>query len=130
MIVRLRLKLEANVTTIAGVHYQQLFNISSVTGGAGIICQSLSFFQLSSNLKVLLDNWNITTTHWLRHVVYERVPVAKTAMVFVVSAFWHGFYPGYYITFLTGALFTYASRLVRIFCIACQLAHSQGLGCK
>ena len=26
---------------------------------------------------------------------------------------WHGFYPGYYLTFLGGALFTVASRAVR-----------------
>ncbi len=46
--------------------------------------------------------------------VYERVPVLKMPAVFVVSAFWHGFYPGYYVTFASGALFTQAARLVKL----------------
>ena len=33
-----------------------------------------------------------------------------TFAVYVVSAFWHGFYPGYYLTFLTGALINIAER--------------------
>jgi len=64
---------------------------------------------------VNVDSWNILTTHWLRHCVYERVhPSIGTWVVFLVSAFWHGFYPGYYIAFLTAALFTTAARLVRV----------------
>jgi MBOAT, membrane-bound O-acyltransferase family len=30
----------------------------------------------------------------------------------MVSAFWHGFYAGYYITFISGGYFLYMSRLV------------------
>ncbi|KAK2175332.1 hypothetical protein NP493_738g00018 [Ridgeia piscesae] len=67
--------------------------------------------EFASNLKVLLDNWNIRTSHWLRHVVYERVH--STLAVFVFSAFWHGFYGGYYISFMTAALFISAGRHVR-----------------
>ena len=69
--------------------------------------------QTCTSLKVNIDSWNILTTHWLRHTVYERFhPSVAVWAVFVVSAFWHGFYPGYYIAFLTAALFTTAARLV------------------
>lgn len=75
----------------------------------------LLFKQLSTSLKVNIDSWNILTTHWLRHSVYERVsPAIGTWVVFMVSAFWHGFYPGYYIAFLSAALFTTAARKVRV----------------
>ncbi|WAR01873.1 MBOA2-like protein [Mya arenaria] len=68
----------------------------------------------STSLKVNIESWNILTTHWLRHTVYERFsPSIGTWAVFMISAFWHGFYPGYYIAFLTAALFTTAARLVR-----------------
>lgn len=69
--------------------------------------------ELANSLKVNIDGWNKRTLVWLRRVVYDRAPVQKTLSVFAVSAFWHGFYPGYYLTFGTAALFTIAARLVR-----------------
>lgn len=47
--------------------------------------------------------------------MYERAsPKYNTVMTYTLSAFWHGFYPGYYVTFLTGALFTNSARMVII----------------
>lgn len=47
-------------------------------------------------------------------MVFERVPKKYgTVLVFATSAIWHGFYPGYYITFATGALFVSAARVAR-----------------
>lgn len=46
-------------------------------------------------------------------VVYERAPKNYgTILTFALSALWHGFYPGYYLTFATGALFVAAARKV------------------
>jgi hypothetical protein len=48
--------------------------------------------------------WNIHTQSWLERYVFFRVPRslggAAKVITFSVSAFWHGFFPGYY-----GALF-------------------------
>jgi lysophospholipid acyltransferase len=33
-------------------------------------------------------------------------------MTFVISAFWHGFYPGYYLFFLSGAPFQFLAQVV------------------
>lgn len=52
------------------------------------------------------------TNRWLRMVVYERVNKYATVLTYALSAVWHGFYPGYYITFASGALFTFAARTV------------------
>jgi len=49
-------------------------------------------------------------------VCYDRAPWYPTALTFVLSALWHGIYPGYYFTFLTGILITLAARAVRTFC--------------
>ncbi|GAB5571191.1 lysophospholipid acyltransferase 1 isoform X3 [Prionailurus iriomotensis] len=46
-------------------------------------------------------------------VCYERVPWYPTVLTFVLSALWHGVYPGYYFTFLTGTLVTVAARTMR-----------------
>lgn len=71
--------------------------------------------QLGTNTKVMLDNWNIGTTRWLRECVYDRVPRRFAVVaVFFVSAFWHGFYPVYYFCFLSAALLTMTGRCVLV----------------
>lgn len=45
-------------------------------------------------------------------VCYERCPINPTAATFLLSAMWHGVYPGYYLTFLTGIAMTMAARAV------------------
>jgi lysophospholipid acyltransferase len=62
--------------------------------------------ELAQNVHDYIGYWNINTNHWLRNYVYLRVtPKGKkpgfraTLATFFTSAFWHGFYPGYYLTF-------------------------------
>ncbi|XP_012709562.2 lysophospholipid acyltransferase 2b [Fundulus heteroclitus] len=69
--------------------------------------------EFATSFKVFLDNWNIQTVHWLKRVCYERCPYHPTAATFILSAMWHGAYPGYYLTFLTGIVVTLAARAVR-----------------
>ena len=51
--------------------------------------------------------------------VYSRVgkPAQQTAnstlAAFVTSAFWHGFYPGYYFAFVFGTLFVETAKMLR-----------------
>jgi lysophospholipid acyltransferase len=63
--------------------------------------------ETAQNTRAYLGNWNINTNNWLRNYVYLRVtprgkkPGFRASMAtFVTSAFWHGFYPGYYLTFV------------------------------
>lgn len=69
--------------------------------------------ETSTSLRELLIAWNKSTQTWLRTVSYERVPRHRTLLTFVLSAMWHGFYPGYYLTFGSGTLFTLGARSVR-----------------
>lgn len=55
-------------------------------------------------LKVRVLAWNQSVQHWLSHVCYIRykkmVGTANAALaVFILSAFWHGFYPAWYVLF-------------------------------
>ena len=61
-------------------------------------------------MKEVFENWNIQTQLWLKRIGYDRLPTGKTLGVFVLSAFWHGFYPGYYLTFVLCAFYVYAGR--------------------
>lgn len=66
--------------------------------------------ETAQNSRAYLEGWNIGTNNWLRNYVYLRVtprgrkPGFRASLAtFVTSAFWHGFYPGYYLTFVLGA---------------------------
>ncbi|KAI4458112.1 hypothetical protein MML48_7g00007142 [Holotrichia oblita] len=76
-------------------------------------CILLTNDELGTSLRDCIEAWNIGTNIWLRRVVYERVDKYSTVLTYALSALWHGFYPGYYITFANGALFTFASRTMR-----------------
>ncbi|KAF2128503.1 MBOAT-domain-containing protein [Dothidotthia symphoricarpi CBS 119687] len=63
--------------------------------------------ETAQNARAFLGFWNINTNQWLRNYMYLRVtPKGKkpgfraTLATFVTSAFWHGFYPGYYMAFV------------------------------
>jgi lysophospholipid acyltransferase len=51
----------------------------------------------------------------LQYYVYWRLPLGpvRTYGTYFVSAFWHGFYPGYYMFFLYAALLTETGRVAR-----------------
>lgn len=63
--------------------------------------------ELAQNPRGYLACWNMNTNSWLRNYVYLRVtPKGKkpgfraSLITFGTSAFWHGFHPGYYLTFV------------------------------
>ncbi|KAJ5092296.1 Lysophospholipid acyltransferase [Penicillium alfredii] len=66
--------------------------------------------ETAQNSHGYLGSWNKNTNHWLRNYVYLRVtpkgkkPGFRASMAtFATSALWHGFYPGYYLTFVLGS---------------------------
>jgi len=76
--------------------------------------------EFAQNTKGYLDNWNINTTKWLRNYVYLRVtpkgkkPGFRASLVtFSTSAFWHGFHPGYYLSFVLASFIQTAAKNFR-----------------
>ncbi|XP_041844990.1 lysophospholipid acyltransferase 1 isoform X2 [Melanotaenia boesemani] len=67
----------------------------------------------ATSFKTFIDNWNIQTGIWLKAVCYDRAPKHQLALTFILSALWHGVYPGYYFTFLTAIPITIAARAIR-----------------
>ncbi|CAH2037474.1 unnamed protein product, partial [Iphiclides podalirius] len=71
-------------------------------------------FEFAQNFRAAVASWNKNTNAWLRGVAYERGGRrAGIARVYALSAIWHGFHPGYYLTFFAGGLFTVAAKKVR-----------------
>ncbi|KAL8710506.1 MAG: hypothetical protein Q9220_004939 [cf. Caloplaca sp. 1 TL-2023] len=66
--------------------------------------------ETAQNTRAYLENWNKNTNNWLRNYMYLRVtPRGKkpgfraSLATFATSAVWHGFYPGYYLSFVLAA---------------------------
>jgi len=67
--------------------------------------------ETNDNVKDKLEAWNTPSQIWLKYYVYFRICSEEEArknpkkatnasnLTFMVSAFWHGFYPGYYLAF-------------------------------
>ncbi|OAA57864.1 mboat family protein [Niveomyces insectorum RCEF 264] len=67
--------------------------------------------ETAPNTRAYLENWNMKTNAWLRNYVYLRVtprgrkPGFRASLAtFCASAVWHGFYPGYYLSFVLASL--------------------------
>jgi hypothetical protein len=69
-------------------------------------------FELAPNIQTLSREWNKKTSLWLSRYVYIRTN-GNLGAVYSLSAFWHGFYPGYYLFFLSVPLLTFCERLGR-----------------
>lgn len=67
-------------------------------------------FEFSNNYSTTARVWNRRIQRWLQMCIYERSNFNQF-YVFMVSAFWHGFYPGYYIGFTLASFMTHVNRL-------------------
>ncbi|RLV93388.1 Lysophospholipid acyltransferase [Spathaspora sp. JA1] len=77
-------------------------------------------FETGQNVHVCLEAWNQNTNKWLKNYIYLRVAkpgkspgFKSTLFTFATSAFWHGTEPGYYLTFIGGALLQTQGRILR-----------------
>lgn len=78
--------------------------------------------ELAQNSRAYLGEWNINTNKWLRNYMYLRVtpkgkkPGFRASMAtFVTSALWHGFAPGYYLSFVLGSFLQTVAKSAYIF---------------
>ncbi|KAL6850897.1 Lysophospholipid acyltransferase [Amphichorda felina] len=76
--------------------------------------------ETAQNARAFLSGWNMNTNNWLRNYVYLRVtprgkkPGFRASMLtFFTSALWHGFYPGYYLSFVLASLIQTAAKHFR-----------------
>ena len=62
-------------------------------------------------------NWNVKTGMWLRHYVYDRATPAgkrpgflQLLLTQIISGVWHGLYAGYWLFFVSSAVFVHGSK--------------------
>ncbi|GFU03704.1 lysophospholipid acyltransferase 7 [Nephila pilipes] len=62
-----------------------------------------------------IQSWNRTVQFWLATFVYKRLTLSKPAKICItmlVSAFWHGVHPGYYLCLCSAPLFLFVETEV------------------
>lgn len=69
-------------------------------GWNGVSNMDIIGFEFAPSIREASRAWNKGTQNWLERYVYSRTGNSLMATYFV-SAFWHGFYPGYYLFFMS-----------------------------
>ncbi len=109
---------------VAGIGYSPK-NRDKHSRGQNAILTKVDFANSQSEC---LAHWNITISKWLRNCIYLRANEAPlprflqgklghrqyaTILTRFTSAFWHGFYPGYYLAFFSTVLQFEADSIAR-----------------
>ncbi|CCI43023.1 unnamed protein product [Albugo candida] len=103
-------KVAEGAAVLANFGFEGFHEDGSPRGWDGINNMDIIGFELSPSIRQALRAWNKGTQNWLERYVYSRTNNSLIATYFV-SAFWHGFYPGYYLFFLSLPLATTVNRL-------------------
>ncbi|VEU39390.1 unnamed protein product [Pseudo-nitzschia multistriata] len=69
-------------------------------------------FETAPGVSIMSRVWNKKTSLWLSRYVYMRTG-GNLIAVYSMSAFWHGFYPGYYLFFLSVPIPSFCERLAK-----------------
>ena len=68
--------------------------------------------ETAPNMSTFTRQWNEKTSHWLNRYVYQRHG-GNQIITYAIAAIWHGFYPGYYLTYATTVMGTMCERMGR-----------------
>jgi len=97
---------------MAGFGFEGYTDAGAVKGWGGTSNMDILGFELSGCVSENSRAWNQRTQGWLERYVYNRTNRSLFAVYFV-SSIWHGFYPGYYMFFLSVPLATAAARITK-----------------
>ncbi|KAF2861878.1 MBOAT-domain-containing protein [Piedraia hortae CBS 480.64] len=105
---------------LAGIGYKGLDPVTGRADWSRLTNIRPAGVEFAQNSHAYLGNWNINTNGWLKYYVYLRVtpagnkPGFRASMAtFVTSAFWHGFYPGYYMSFILASFIQNVAKNAR-----------------
>ncbi|CAH0488773.1 unnamed protein product [Peronospora farinosa] len=103
-------KIAEGATVLCGFGFEGFSKDGSSLGWNGVSNMDILGFEFSQSIRTASRAWNKGTQNWLERYVYTRTGNSLMATYFI-SAFWHGFYPGYYLFFMSLPLATAVNRL-------------------
>jgi hypothetical protein len=105
-------KVAEGACVLGGFGFEGYDAAGSVIGWKAVENMDIITFETGTNVQTLSRAWNKRTQGWLERYTYLRN--GKNLMiVYFVSAFWHGLYPGFFLLFMTLPLLTNIERLIR-----------------
>jgi hypothetical protein len=105
-------KIAEGATVMCGFGFEGFDPEGRPKGWNGVSNLDIFAFEKAQSIRDATRAWNKGTQLWLERYVYWRTNRSLLATYFV-SAFWHGFYPGYYMAFFTLPIATVLNRLAR-----------------
>ncbi|CAI5733884.1 unnamed protein product [Peronospora destructor] len=93
-------KIAEGATVLCGFGFEGFSKDGSSLGWNGVSNMDILGFEFSQSIRAASRAWNKGTQNWLERYVYTRTGNSLMATYFI-SAFWHGFYPGYYLFFMS-----------------------------
>ncbi|OQR92665.1 lysophospholipid acyltransferase [Thraustotheca clavata] len=103
-------KISEGATVLCGFGFEGFAASGEPKGWNGVSNMDVIGFEFAPSIREGSRAWNKGTQSWLEKYVYSRTGNSLMATYFV-SAFWHGFYPGYYIFFMSIPLPTAVNRI-------------------
>lgn len=103
-------KVAEGSTVLSGFGFEGYRDDGSAIGWNGVANIDILGFETAQSVREGSRAWNKGTQAWLERYVYSRTGNSLLATYFC-SAFWHGFYPGYYLFFMSVPIATAVNRL-------------------
>jgi len=107
-------KVSEGAAVLAGYGYQAPSPKEKTGNWNAVSNVDVLSFEFADNISNGSKAWNQRTQAWLENYVYKRSPRSLNMIfTYFISAFWHGFYPGYYLFFLSVPLAQNLSKAVQ-----------------
>jgi hypothetical protein len=106
-------KVAEGASILAGFGFEGYTSDASKTPGfSGVENIDIIGFETATNIATATRVWNKRTQGWLERYTYQRTN-RSLYITYLVSALWHGLYPGFFCVFLSMPLVTEVERLIR-----------------
>jgi hypothetical protein len=105
-------KVAEGASVMAGFGFEGYTPEGKEIGWRGVENVDIMNFETSVNMQAFTRHWNKRTQGWLERYTYNRTNRSLLA-TYLVSAIWHGLYPGFFFMFLFFPVMTNIERLVK-----------------
>jgi hypothetical protein len=105
-------KIAEGCCVLGGFGFEGFDKEGKAKGWKGVENIDIVGFEFATNLQSVSRSWNKRTQGWLERYTYNRTGRSLVA-TYVISALWHGLYPGFFMMFLSMPLMTNCERLIR-----------------
>mmetsp|Transcript_34143 Transcript_34143/g.32569 ORF Transcript_34143/g.32569 Transcript_34143/m.32569 type:complete len:522 (+) Transcript_34143:207-1772(+) len=105
-------KVAEGASILGGFGFEGYDGEGKVIGWKGVENVDILAFEVAPNIQVLSRAWNKRTQGWLERYTYLRAGRSLVA-TYMISAIWHGLYPGFFLFFMSVPLMTNIERLIK-----------------